>query len=88
MRTGAQTIVTFNLKDFPEDALAPRTWMAQRLGDFLVYQYHFNPDVVSRSLTSKRNGVEELSASLRYINGQCLNFTGLIRQHTYRQSSQ
>jgi hypothetical protein len=44
VRTGAQTIVTFNLKDFPEASLTPWNVEAQSPDDFLVHQYHLDLD--------------------------------------------
>ncbi len=43
---GAQTIVTFNLKDFPSDALAPWSVEAQSPDEFLIHQYHLDPKAV------------------------------------------
>lgn len=43
---GAQTIVTFNLKDFPADALAPWNVEAQSPDGFLVHQFHLDPETV------------------------------------------
>lgn len=44
--SGAQTIVTFNLKDFPAGALAPWNIEAQSPDDFLVHQFHLAPEMV------------------------------------------
>ncbi|MGB6131557.1 MAG: hypothetical protein WBG54_07240 [Acidobacteriaceae bacterium] len=43
---GAQTIVTFNLKDFPPEALAPWNVKAQSPDEFLIHQYHVDPAAV------------------------------------------
>jgi hypothetical protein len=43
---GAQTIVTFNLKDFPADALAPWNVEAQSPDEFLIHQYHLDAETV------------------------------------------
>jgi hypothetical protein len=50
IRTGAQTIVTFNLKDFPEEALARWNVVAQSPDEFLIHQFHLAPEVVARKL--------------------------------------
>jgi predicted nucleic acid-binding protein len=50
VRTGAQTIVTLNLKDFPEEALTPWNISAQSPDEFLIHQFHLAPDVVTRKL--------------------------------------
>jgi hypothetical protein len=47
---GAQTIVTFNLRDFPADALAPWNVEAQSPDEFLIHQYHLDPVVVVAAL--------------------------------------
>lgn len=43
IRTGAQIIVTFNLKDFPEDALAPFGLEAQHPDVFMESQFELDP---------------------------------------------
>jgi hypothetical protein len=43
---GAQTIVTFNLKDFPPGPLAPWSVEAQSPDEFLIHQYHLDPETV------------------------------------------
>ena len=44
--SGTQTIVTFNLKDFPAEALAPWNVEAQSPDEFLIHQYHLDPEAV------------------------------------------
>lgn len=56
VRTGAQTIVTFNLRDFPMHALSPWNVEAQSPDDFLVHQFHLNPMSV---LTKVREQAEQ-----------------------------
>lgn len=63
VRTGAQTIVTFNLRHFPADALSPWNVEAQHPDKFLVHQFHLNPAVVSakvREQAERRGGGERL----------------------------
>jgi hypothetical protein len=43
---GAQTVVTFNLRDFPADALAAWNVEAQRPDEFLIHQYYLDPAAV------------------------------------------
>ncbi|MGD0830917.1 MAG: hypothetical protein ABR907_08245 [Terracidiphilus sp.] len=50
VRCGAQTIVTLNLKDFPEAALSPWDAVAQSPDEFLVHQYHLAPEVAALKL--------------------------------------
>jgi hypothetical protein len=61
VRTNAQAIVTFNLKHFPEAAIAPWNVIAQTPDDFLVHQYHLDAGVVVQKLheqAAKRGGIE------------------------------
>ena len=44
--SGAQTIVTFNLKDFQTENLAPWNIEVQSPDQFLVHQYHLDPATV------------------------------------------
>jgi predicted nucleic acid-binding protein len=88
VRTGAQTIVTFNLKDFPEAALTPWNVEAQSPDDFLVHQYHLDPDVVMQKLqeqAERRGGIERLLEIHERTVPQCTN---LIREHIDRHFSQ
>src|SRR5260370_15391598 len=50
VKTGAQTIVTFNLKDFQKEALAPWDVQAQSPDSFLIDQYHLDPKLVVAKL--------------------------------------
>jgi hypothetical protein len=43
---GAQTIVTFNLKDFLPDALAPWNVDAQTPDEFPIHRYYLDPPAV------------------------------------------
>lgn len=88
VRTGAQTIVTFNLKDFPETVLTPWNVEAQSPDDFLVHQYHLGPDVVLQKLreqAERRGGIERL---LEIHQKTVPQFTGLIRQQIANKFSQ
>lgn len=81
VRTGAQTIVTFNLKDFPEPALTPWNVTAQSPDEFLVHQYHLDPDVVVQKLheqAERRGGIERL---LEIHSRAGPDFAALIREH-------
>ena len=78
---GAQTIVTLNLKDFPDDALSPWDIMAQSPDEFLVQQYHLAPEVVAQKLheqSARHGGMERL---LIIHNKIVPEFVGLIRKH-------
>jgi predicted nucleic acid-binding protein len=79
VRCGAQTIVTFNLKDFSEDALAPWNVEAQSPDDFLIHQYHLDPEVVIQKLqeqAAQHGGLERL---LRIHNKAVPGFVALLR---------
>jgi hypothetical protein len=81
VRCGAQTIVTFNLKDFSTDTLLPWNVEAQSPDDFLVHQYHLAPQVVSRKLNEQANqhgGMERLLT----IHGKTApKFVALLHAH-------
>jgi hypothetical protein len=82
VRCGAQTIVTLNLKDFPEAALSPWDVVAQSPDEFLVHQYHLAPEVVAQKLheqATRHGGMERLLT----IHGKIApEFVALIRQHS------
>ncbi len=46
IRAGADVIVTFNLKDFPENDLKPYGIEAQHPNDFLTFQLDLAPNIV------------------------------------------
>lgn len=46
IRAGADVIVTFNLKDFPENDLKPYGIEAQHPDDFLTFQLDLAPNIV------------------------------------------
>jgi hypothetical protein len=80
VRCGAQTIVTLNLKDFPEDALSPWDVVAQSPDEFLVHQYHLAPEVVAQKLHEqaiRHGGMERL---LHLHNKLAPEFVALIRK--------
>jgi hypothetical protein len=76
-----QTVVTFNLKDFPDTALAPWNVAAQSPDEFLIHQYHLNPEVVVTKLreqAERRGGIERL---LEIHSRTVPEFGNLIREH-------
>jgi hypothetical protein len=82
VRCGAQTIVTLNLKDFPEAALSPWDVVAQSPDEFLVHQYHLAPEVVAQKLheqSAMHGGLERL---LTIHNKIAPEFVALIRKHS------
>ncbi len=71
IRCGADTIVTFNLKDFPVDALTPYGIEAQHPDEFLNCQLELAPSLVCSAAKKQRSSlknpplsVEEYLASL------------------------
>ncbi|HTX34245.1 MAG TPA: hypothetical protein VME43_04460, partial [Bryobacteraceae bacterium] len=50
VKCGAQTIVTFNLKHFRDEHLAVWGIEAQSPDDFLLHQYHLDPQTTLRKL--------------------------------------
>jgi hypothetical protein len=59
VRTNAQTIVTFNLKHFPVEALSPWNVIAQSPDDFLIHQYHLDAELVVLKLREQARNVAE-----------------------------
>ena len=55
---GANTIVTFNLKDFPEDALRPYGIEAQHPDEFLNCQLDLAPNVVCTATKRHRSSLK------------------------------
>lgn len=78
---GAQTIVTFNLKDFPENALAHWNVEAQSPDEFLIHQYHLDPRAVFsvvREQAEQHGGWERLmDIHTKTVPG----FVSLLRNH-------
>ena len=64
LRAGAQTVVTFNLKEFPGSALAPWNVAAQSPDGFVFHQYHPDPKEV---VTTLREQVERRGGIKRYL---------------------
>jgi hypothetical protein len=79
--SGAQTIVTFNLKDFPTNSLAPWNLKAQSPDEFLIHQFHLDPANVHnvlREQAAQHGGMERLLA----IHKKTIpNFVAILRNH-------
>jgi PIN domain len=82
VKTGAQSIVTFNLKDFKKEALDEWNVQAQHPGAFLIDQYHLDPDLVIARLHQQEGfyagGLEEL---LRIYQRTVPDFVEVARAH-------
>ena len=80
---GAQTIVTFNLKDFPEDALVHWNVEAQSPDEFLIHQYHLDPEAVFtvvREQAERHGGWERL---MSIHSGTVPEYVSLLQQHRH-----
>lgn len=58
IHSGADLIVTFNLKDFPAHTLAPHAIEAQHPDDFLTQQLEIAPTVVCQAANEHRRGLK------------------------------
>lgn len=54
IRCGAEVIVTFNLKDFPNDALRPHGVKAQHPDEFITHQIALSPSLVCQAAKQQR----------------------------------
>jgi hypothetical protein len=83
VRCGAQIVVTFNLKDFPWDALAPWQVEAQSPDEFLIHQYYFEPEIVNEKIkeqAAQHGGLERL---LQIHERTVPGFVSLLRRHAH-----
>lgn len=71
VRSSAEVIVTFNLRDFPDGLLTPFMVEARHPDRFLIELYDLNPEVVVHSLHAQaeaiHRGLEELFEGLRQM---------------------
>lgn len=80
VRTGARTILTFNLKDFPVAAVTPWNVEAQSPDDFLVHQYHLDPNEVIQKLEEQAEPLGGIARLLEIQERTVPQFIGLIRE--------
>jgi hypothetical protein len=59
VRCGAETIVTYKLRDFPRSALAPYSITAQGPSTFLGNLYELDPDAVLRTLREQAAAIDK-----------------------------
>ena len=64
VRGGAQTIVTFNLKHFPDGALRRYDIEAQHPDDFVINQIHLNPAAVLGTVQEQAQALKKPSMSV------------------------
>ena len=79
VRTGAQTIVTFNTKDFPAEALSLWNVEAQTPDEFLVHQFHLDSATVLAKLQEQAAGRGGMDRLLEIHCKTVPEFTELIR---------
>jgi len=58
IRAGAGVIVTFNLRDFPAEALRPHHITARHPDDFLATQFDAEPDAICLAARRQRAGLK------------------------------
>jgi hypothetical protein len=59
VRCGAETIVTYNLRDFQRPALAPYSITAQGPSTFLKNLYELDPETVPRTLEQQAAAIDK-----------------------------
>jgi predicted nucleic acid-binding protein len=59
VKSGADMIVTYNLKDFPEDCLAPYGIEAAHPDDFINYQLDLAPNIVCAAAKRHRESLKK-----------------------------
>lgn len=82
IKSGAQTIVTYNLKDFPQDALDKYDIVAQHPDDFIRHLLDLKPHVVIKAVKEHRerlknppkSAIEYLSTLQKQSLPQTVNF--------------
>lgn len=86
IRSGAQTIVTSNLKDFPADVLTSYDIVAQHPDEFLLHVLDLSPPTVLRVLLEQANAlrrppmkVDELLDKLEEIG--LVDFVAELQRH-------
>ena len=76
---GAEAIVTFNLRHFPDTALDTWNIEAQHPDEFLVPLYHLNPDLIVNILPEQSAFIGRTLAQLLAVRKQGVpNFAPLI----------
>ena len=64
IRGGAQAIVTSNVKHFPANCLGQYDVVCQSPDEFLVHQFHLNPDLVLQKLDEQAASIKQERAQI------------------------
>jgi predicted nucleic acid-binding protein len=79
----ANTIVTQNTRHFPQDCLEKFGVLCQTADDFLIHQYHLNPQLVLDKLDDQGIGISQTRAFvITSLNKSAPKFCELVRAHT------
>lgn len=77
---GAEIIVAFNLRGFPDEALAPFRMGARHPDRFLIELYDLSPQVVTHSLHAQSSAIgRSLAQLLDTLNATTPDFVEHIR---------
>jgi hypothetical protein len=83
VRSGAETIVTYNLKDFPPSSLAPYSISTQGPSSFLRNLYELDPDAVLHTLEQQAAAIDK---SFDYLLDRLrVNVRGFIQTLTQQK---
>jgi len=82
---GAQVIVTSNVKHFPQEMLTPHHILVQSPDDFLIHQYHLNPDVVAEKIDTQASAIGQQRSVLLGLLARTLPaFVELLKERQNR----
>jgi hypothetical protein len=82
VRCGAETIVTYNLRDFPRPALAPYSISAQGPSTFLRNLYELDSEAVLRTLKEQAAAIDK---SFEYLLDRLrVNVPGFVQTLTQK----
>lgn len=80
VEAGAEIIMTLNLRDFPDEALAPHRVKARHPDRFLIELYGLSPQVVTHSQHAQATAIgRSLGQLLDTLSGITPDFIDLIR---------
>lgn len=85
IRGQANAVITFNERDFPPDCLKSYDVLRQTPDEFLVHQFHLNPDLVLEKIDAQAAAIrrprEEIIRRLRDLD-QAPSFADLLESST------